>query len=82
MLRHFHVTLVANPSACSNNSEEVDIRSVSLQIQGSELVHSLQLNKRVAFEVTCKFTHSFEGDNSAESAAHNNTLNRVSQEVL
>lgn len=41
-----------------SESENVDIQSVSLNIEGSDLVQKLRLNDRVEFDVHCRFTHT------------------------
>jgi len=41
-----------------SDQEQVDIQSISLNIEGSDLVQKLRLNDRVEFDVHCRFTHT------------------------
>ena len=62
--------------ACRNDPSKVDIESVRLDIRGSDLVRRLQINERVDFKVTCRFTH-MEGWSAINlQTAHNPMLSR------
>lgn len=41
---------------CRSHAGKVDIRSVGLVIEGSDMVQRLRLNERVEFSVRCQFS--------------------------